>query len=94
MSSKKLTLTGKLPSKKYYTIRELRDADFLDVPLYQLPIKEQLDKEKLYEYDSVEEIDEFQDFLNKVRLFEQNKLEFKDVEERIRFLYRMILLKA
>ena len=94
MSSKKLTLQGKIPSKKYHTIKELRDADFLDVPIYQLLTKKKLDKEKLYECDSVEEIDEFQDFLNKVSLFEQNKLEFKDAEERIRFLYRMDLLKV
>ena len=94
MSSKKLTLQGKLPSKKYHTVKELRDADILDVPLYQLSTKKKLDKEKLYEHDSIEEIEEFENFLNKVRLFEQNKLEFKDDEERIRFLYKMELLKS
>ena len=94
MSSKKLTLQGKIPSKKYRTIKELRDADFLDVPLYQLSMKKKMDKEKLYEFDSVEDIDEFENFRNKIRLYEENKLEFKDDEERIRFLYRMDLIKS
>ena len=94
MSSKKLTLQGKIPSKKYRTIKELRDADFLDVPLYQLSMKKKMDKEKLYEFDSVEDIDEFENFRNKIRLYEENKLEFKDDEERIRFLYRLELIKC
>ena len=55
MSSKKLTLNGKIPSKKYYTIKELEDADINDVPLYQLSIKKKLDREKFFECDDVDE---------------------------------------
>ena len=94
MSSKKLTLLGKLPSKKYITVKELRDADILDVPLYQLPMKKKIDKDYLYEFDSVEEIEEFEKFLEKIKLFNENKLEFKDEEDSIRFHYKMDLLKS